>query len=498
MEKTYLRFVCVEVMERMARCDALLAKLATTAAHGNRHVLDVIQGLQARLAVLEGKLIEERELLSALLSDTGNAPAQDRQALMRLLSLSYQALCQITQVLTPLEASQMVSSRTNEGDIQPEIYFFLKDALPEAIQPEDSICTVVVGSEGKTAQAQIEETLCALQLQQVQFAWLSILQQDNPLAWVSLSEPALKGLAGQAIQKADKALASVLKQITQELEKDAGRAGLETATILQHALGLRIFGPAYYFQLTAQSLLSYESIEHGGERVAKRTGGQLSPEAFAIVENALFYGLNHFNVAHNQTVILHEAGERLLKEQNAKTTMLSQSLLADLFKASEKLIQERFAFNAKHLERAIQLKERLAEGILLSSASVFPMSEVAQAFDKAAKEQRGQGESEEAAEGSFPIYPLLSMTTEYPHTPREIINAGWLHKVERGGVWAFAALQEETSQGLGGQKLSAAAPQVAYQKLAGLFSAQDHLLAKSIETAELHRVLLCTPEPARA
>jgi len=32
-----------------------------------------------------------------------------------------------------------------------------------------------------------------------------------------------------------------------------------------------------------------------------------------------------------------------------------------------------------------------------------------------------------------------------------------------------------------------------FEHLSTIISGQDHLLGKSIETAELHRVLLCTP-----
>jgi hypothetical protein len=59
------------------------------------------------------------------------------------------------------------------------------------------------------------------------------------------------------------------------------------------------------------------------------------------------------------------------------------------------------------------------------------------------------------------------------------VNAGWLHKVERGPVWLYATLNEPRSEG--------------YQQILELLDYQDHLLRKSIETSEVHRVLLCSP-----
>jgi hypothetical protein len=69
------------------------------------------------------------------------------------------------------------------------------------------------------------------------------------------------------------------------------------------------------------------------------------------------------------------------------------------------------------------------------------------------------------------------MMTEYPHTPREIINAGWLHKMERGPVWLYATLNEEDDAG--------------FNRILEVLDYQDHLLRKSIEVSEVHRVLLC-------
>jgi hypothetical protein len=68
--------------------------------------------------------------------------------------------------------------------------------------------------------------------------------------------------------------------------------------------------------------------------------------------------------------------------------------------------------------------------------------------------------------------------TEYPHSPREVVNAGWLHKVERGPVWLYSILNEDREEG--------------FEKVLELLNYQDHLLRKSIEVSEVHRVLLCS------
>jgi hypothetical protein len=77
----------------------------------------------------------------------------------------------------------------------------------------------------------------------------------------------------------------------------------------------------------------------------------------------------------------------------------------------------------------------------------------------------------------FSIYEPLGMMTEVPHNPREIINAGWLHKMERAPVWLYSALNEEDGGG--------------FTRVLDVINYQDHLLRKSIEVSEVHRVLLC-------
>jgi len=166
-------------------------------------------------------------------------------------------------------------------------------------------------------------------------------------------------------------------------------------------------------------------------------------------------------------VILHEAAERGKAATEKMPSTLSGEAMAGLFRTAEKLIPEHFAFQGKHFERAIQLQERLEQGILASSTPLYPVAEVSDTLT----EQRDSAD--------FSIYGTLSMMTEYPHTPREIVNAGWLHKIERGPVWLYSVLNEDRDAGF-----PHATTQIDYQ---------DHLLRKSIEISEVHRVLLCTP-----
>jgi hypothetical protein len=218
--------------------------------------------------------------------------------------------------------------------------------------------------------------------------------------------------------------------------------------LLQHAIHLRLLGPAYYFFALSEAFFAQDD------------------DFLQFTEPALFFGLNHQNFTHKSLVILHEACERSKPDLKTALLPLPEETLAAVYRAVEKAIPTKFAFQDRHMERALPLQERIGRGVLLSSSPLYPVGEVAEKLNKT----RGRED--------FSIYDPLSMMTEHPHSPREIVNAGWLHKVERGPVWLYSALNEEQGQG--------------FDRVLELLDYQDGLLRKSIEVSEVHRVLLCS------
>jgi hypothetical protein len=328
-------------------------------------------------------------------------------------------------------------------DLEPEMFLFLKDVLPTELTKDAGEQTVFLAAEGEGRQA------AHGLFSKVLMDPISILQKNNPLGWVGLSQSYSHYLLENA---------SSLEALKLELlkgEKKKHHAGVTDALVesmLRHALNLRLLGPAYYFHALVEALFAKD-------------------EAFLhFTEPALFYGLNHQNVTHKSLVILHEACERskpALDADNEEVLLpLSKDTLANVFRAVEKLIPAKYAFQEKHLERAVQLQERLSQGTLLSSTSLYPLEEVSENLVNTRDEE------------NFSIYGPLAMMTEYPHSPKEIVNAGWLHKVERGPVWLYSILNEDREEG--------------FEKVLELLNYQDHLLRKSIEVSEVHRVLLCS------
>lgn len=421
MQKTFLKFVMFELVERIARFRLLLNECADD-LHESAPGLK--RSLNEEAGQLEERLLSQRNQLNKLFVENNNG----KQSLFNLdpvIEESYGRLCELSRVLLHLK----------QIDLSPETYLFLKDALPADLTKGVGEQSVLLTAEGDGHP--VRSGLLSKVLVDV----LPVLQKNNPLAWVSLTRSYARHLLENA---------STLEALKLELVK-SDKLKLDEATVeslLVHALNLRLQGPAYYFQALAEAVLNKDE------------------SYLPVVEPALFFGLNHQNFTHKNLVIMHEACEKARPEGKDVPPSLTEDVLTDLFHKVEKLIPAKAAFNEKNLERAIALQERLGQGVLLSSTPLYPVGEVAETLERDRKTE------------AFSIYGPLGMMTEYPHSPREIVNAGWLHKVERGPVWLYSILNEERSEG--------------FEKVLDILDYQDHLLRKSIETSEVHRVLIST------
>ncbi len=423
MQKTFLKFMMFELVERVARFRLLLTECANALLES---APGLHQSLLAECQLLEDRLLEQKSALNSLFSESATSSKQSTAACETLMETTYARLQALSQVLC----------RLKELTVSSETHLFLKDVLPETLLKQAGEHSVFLGPEG------LQEWDLPV-LPNVLFDRLSIFQKNNPLAWVGLCQSYARFLLESAT-----ALESLKLDLLKGQKKLAGGLTEPIAeALIGHAINLRLLGPAYYFQALSEAFLNRD-------------------QAFLkVIEPALFFGLNHQNFTHKNLVILHEACERSKPEPAAELQPLSEEALASLFRAVEKVIPAKYAFSEKNMQRAIQLQERLSEGILLSSTPLFPVEEVA---DNLAKNRH---------KADFSIYEPLSMLTEYPHSPKEIVNAGWLHKMERGPIWLYTIFNE-------GQRAG-------FETVLGLLEYQDHLLRKSIETSEIHRVLVC-------
>lgn len=421
MQKTFLKFMVFELVERIARFRSLLDECANQL---HESAPGLLESLLEQAQSLEDCLLAQKSALNALFSESGGK--QSVSGCEAIMETTYNRLRELSKIACRLKELKVVS----------ETHLFLKDVLPADLLKQAGEHSVFLSGEGS------DEAFLP-SLSKVLIDPLSVLQKNNPLAWVGLSKAYSRFLL-----ETTSSLESLKLDLLKGQKKLAG--GLDEATaesLIQHAVNLRLLGPAYYFQALSEAFLNRDAA------------------FLRVIEPALFFGLNHQNFTHKNLVILHEACERSKPEHVSTLEPLSEEALAVVFRAVEKVIPDKYAFCEKNMQRAIQLQERLSQGILLSSSPLYPVGEVAENLAK------------NRDKADFSIYEPLAMLTEYPHSPKEIVNAGWLHKMERGPVWLYAILNENRREG--------------FEKVMELLNNQDHLLRKSIETSEIHRVLVC-------
>jgi hypothetical protein len=430
MQKTFLKFIVFELVERIARFRLLLNECADR-LHESAPILR--QELQAEADRLEEQLLSHKSMLNKLFSEAGAAAKQAPSGLDSVIESIYTRLKSVSRILAQIKTL----------DLEPEMFLFLKDILPAELTKDAGEQSVFLTPEGE-GTSPTNSLFSGVLLDS-----LSILHKNNPLGWVGLTQSYSRHLLETA-----SSLESLKLDLLKNEKKKHPAGGTEALieSLLCHALNLRLLGPAYYFHAVAEAVFAQD-------------------EAFLhFTEPALFFGLNHQNFTHKSLVIMHEACERSKPAPETEETglllPLSKETLTNVFRVVEKLIPAKYAFQEKHLERAIHLQERLSQGVLLSSMALYPVDEVSENLNNTRGEE------------SFSIYGPLAMMTEYPHTPREIVNAGWLHKIERGPVWLYSILNEDREEG--------------FEKVLELLNYQDHLLRKSIEVSEVHRVLLCS------
>jgi hypothetical protein len=314
MQKTFLKFTVFELLERVLRFQLLLNECVDT-LHETAPVLK--QALLAEADELENLLLSQKTQLNRLFAES--AGKQSPVALQTVFAETGQRLTQLTRTLLQL----------GRFTVEPETYLFLKEALPPELVKDAGEQSVILTADNQPVQS--------YPLQGVLLDSLPLLQKGNPLAWVTLTQ----AYARYVLENS-----SVLETLKLELKK-VGKKAKENALsdeqmeqLLAAALSLRLLGPACYFQALADNVLAGNAF------------------FLNVVEPALFFGLNHQNFTHKNLVILHEACE---KQRNLETTdvpePLSEEVLANLFRAIEKAIPAKMAFQEKHFERAIQLRE---------------------------------------------------------------------------------------------------------------------------------------------
>ncbi|MBX2861080.1 MAG: hypothetical protein KTR14_07585 [Vampirovibrio sp.] len=458
MHKTLLKFLVAELFEKMARLQLLLdevplEKKATAAP--------LFSELQTQLTEIQTHVLAQKPFLTSLFSDkptvsgtTVNGDSAHVNAVFQeAIYQPYQRLCQL---------SEWLNSVAKEST-RPELQLFLNDVFPQAFQQkviQNSVGSDVIGPGVILCRAEgISPLLPAVDLPGITLETLSLIQKNNPLGWLGVLENSL----GQ--------LCRHLPSVKTLQEKMKGKLAEEDffLPVVKHLLALRLLGPAHYYFSIQEALFKEDMV------------------FFEWVEPILFFSLNHLNFVDKNLVILHESIEKSRehlapytygktgKASKGNEHLFHKDQVTEILYLTEKEIPEKFAFTEKQFQKALQLQERLGLEILLSSSHLYGLDDVRDLLDKKQQETP-----------DISVYDMMSMLGESPNTSREMINAGWIHKVERGPVWLYSTISPLTNE-VGENNTD-----TGMSWLLNMIERRDHLFLKSIETAEVHQMLVST------
>jgi hypothetical protein len=134
-------------------------------------------------------------------------------------------------------------------------------------------------------------------------------------------------------------------------------------------------------------------------------------------------------------------------------------------------------FTEKHLRRCAQLEDQLGEDVLVSAHRPYGPEHIQALMGF----EGSLDDTTEFTTPDLPIYDLMPLLTEEPLSAREVITVGWLHMLNRANVLLYDTLFSASDE---------AGVLEAGERLMQHLALRNQLLLKSIETAQVHRMLL--------
>jgi hypothetical protein len=416
MNKTLLRRLLFELFEDLVLLEAQVQGLEHITPD---NTLPYLQILEEKVSQAKLSLLESREDFLQLFQES---PLEDTLVGNLLNQVFPGVRAQIDPICKAVY-------RLKGGQILPETELFLSSLQLDKLLPDVSELVVLPAqtTEDKDPDSFSESFLVS---------YLPILSSETPLRWVGLVDSFSNCFCAKTLQ---------LQSLMESLRVPGSKT-----EILTPLLNLRMLGPSYYAHYVLNAFQTMDAT------------------ALWVVEPILFQELNRFGLVNKDLVILHQSLEKgrqqpTLEEPKTLTRLLSNDETRDeLLKVIEKVIPERLAFTEKSLLRTQLIEERLEQGTLISAVPM--LSSPAQLRDDL-----------NHLDEEHSIYALLQQMEETPATPREIVNAGWLHKLDQSSTWLFNLLNDDVTE--------------SWEPFKQTILDLDTLLLKSIEISEVHRVL---------
>ncbi len=417
MNKILLKRLLYELLEEIGRLELQLNELENQA---EANILPYVTQLVRHMEGVKERVFAQREQFLLAFQEATLDEAFIHDCINSIFPEIRSSLAPVRKALYQLK----------KREVLPETELYLNSlGLTKLVPDAPGVVVIPVESQAQQADLPTFESLIV--------SSLPILDAQSPLPWFGLADRFTEYFSVQSIQ-----MASLFEEIGVPQSE---------AKYITPVLNLRLLGPGYYayFVLKSLELKQFSVLQ--------------------AVEPVLFQALNRFGLVNKDLVILHQSLERLRQslpvseEAHSVVQLFGKEDVADrILKAIEKVIPERLAYTEKALLKSQLLEERLERGMLISAVPM--LGSPAQLREDLQKlEQEG-----------IDVYGILHQIQETPASPREIINAGWLHKLDQSPAWLQAVLM---------------APQDEWSVFRTRIAELDNILLKSIEIAEVHRVL---------
>ena len=292
MQKTFLKFVVYELIERIARADYLLADCARMP---DKVSPALITALQQQSTALKTQVLADQAFLSELFTD---APLPDNSLhhwLKDDFGVHYKTLSALSTALNSLY----------KGALLPETNLFLKDAAPEELSEAFGPIAIVTTPENHA------DPVAPARGQ----AWLQRPIYGRPDVQSCHSG---NGLCGRLFARLFQSR-------------------------LMHALALRLLGPAYYFSSLADAVFNRDAVFFNWVEPALFIGLNhlgLTSKSLVILHEA---------AERSKPVFLKSWGAE-------DDGVVDKDAITALFNAVERAIPDKHAFTQKQFERALLLQ----------------------------------------------------------------------------------------------------------------------------------------------
>jgi hypothetical protein len=236
-----------------------------------------------------------------------------------------------------------------------------------------------------------------------------------------------------------------------------------------HVLGIRVWGAAYYMEWIVAHLVNRDYL------------------ALAKVEPLLLDALHFFGTTTPQVLRLHSVVEALSQDVSSLSKRMRDDVEDVDFKSILRMVDHQVSrtdsFSERHTAEALLLQARLKEGLPVSAIQHNDLNEVWTKLQALGlTEESTETPDYEALHEQGAIYQLIAQVRETPVGAKEMMLAAWMHRLED----AFSTLDG----------IMQVAPDDFSDWWDAFWPSQDAFqqrFMKSIETADVHHVLLGQP-----